>query len=148
MDPDLPDYRQGDRAGPIVIADPYRWWPALGVLVAQPKRRRHTGFLLESGEPDPLTLALTRSRIRPCAQCPPAIHGGFLEHLLTHLPRHGSPVTRVWAVPSAPTANTRPASSVFFHVLNALIRSNSLHGTTVSGSVFRWVSAVFIIRRH
>src|ERR1700722_19525549 len=86
MDPDLPDYRQGDRAGPIVIADPYRWWPALGVLVAQPKRRRHTGFLLESGEPDPLTLALTRSRIRPCAQCPPAIHGGFLEHLLTHLP--------------------------------------------------------------
>jgi hypothetical protein len=55
------------------------------VLVAQPKRRHHAGFLLEAGKPHPLAPALTRATVRPGSQRPPAINGGFLEHLLTHL---------------------------------------------------------------
>lgn len=34
--------------------------------------------------------------------------------------RHANPVTAVSVTPSVSTVNTRPASSVFFHVLNAL----------------------------
>src|ERR1700758_5395600 len=44
--------------------------------------------------------------------------------------------------------NTRPAASVFFHALNALIRSNGVHGTSTAGLAFRSVSAVFTILRH
>ena len=62
--------------------------------------------------------------------------------------RHANPVTTVSAHPFGSTANTRPASSVFFHALNALIRSNPVHGTSTSGSRRRWVSAVFTRRRH
>lgn len=50
--------------------------------------------------------------------------------------------------PSALTAKIRPAASVFFHVLNALMRSNPVHGTWLSRSVLRWSSAVFTIRKH
>jgi hypothetical protein len=44
-------------------------------------------------------------------------------------------------VPSAATTKTRPASSVFFQALNALIRSNPDHGTTIDGSIFFAASA-------
>jgi len=54
----------------------------------------------------------------------------------------------VSATPVGSTVNTRPASAVFFHALNALIRSKPVHGTAILGSVLRPVSAVFTMRRH
>src|SRR5882757_228542 len=41
-------------------------------------------FLLEAGKSDVFAFAFTVSRIRPSRQRPPAVHGGFFEHLLTH----------------------------------------------------------------
>src|SRR5215207_5119699 len=48
--------------------------------------------------------------------------------------RHPRPVTCLMMVPSGATTNSRPASSVFFQALNALIRSNPDHGTLTCGS--------------
>ena len=62
--------------------------------------------------------------------------------------RHASPVTTGSATPSVSTMNTRPASSVFFHALKALIRSNAVHGTSMSWSVRRPVSAVCTRPKH
>src|SRR5271166_1563543 len=83
--PDLADTGQGDRPRPVTVSDPDRRRPALGVLVAQPKRRHSTGFLLEPREPNPLTSAFPGTRIRPGFKAFTAIGGGFFEHLLTHL---------------------------------------------------------------
>ena len=68
-----------------MIADPDRRRAALRVLVAQPKRRHHSGFLLELREADPFAFALTRAGVRPGGQRPTAVHGGFFEHLLAYL---------------------------------------------------------------
>ena len=62
--------------------------------------------------------------------------------------RHATPVTTISVTPSASTANTRAASSVFFQALNALIRSNPVHGTGTSGLVLRSVSAVLTMPKH
>jgi hypothetical protein len=51
------DAGQRDRAGPV-FADADRRGFALGVLVAQPKRRDVAGFLFEPREPDPVAFAL------------------------------------------------------------------------------------------
>src|SRR5271163_3674137 len=85
MHTDLPDTGQRDGAGTAVVADPDRRQLALGVFVAQPKRRDVAGFFLEPRKPDPLACALTRAGIRPRRQALTEVDGGFLEHLLTHL---------------------------------------------------------------
>jgi hypothetical protein len=63
-------------------------------------------------------------------------------------PRHDKPVTTISPTPSAPTATTRPACSVFFHALKVLMRSNPLQGTATLGSVLRSVRAVLTVCRH
>ena len=131
MHPDLPDAGQGDRAGAAACRRPGSpTGGLLGVLVAQPKRRHRTGLLLEAGKADPLAFALTERESDHAASALPAVHGGFLEHLLAHPARHGRPVTTVSATPSVSTVKTRPASSDFFQPLNVLIRSNPVHGTS------------------
>jgi hypothetical protein len=55
------------------------------MVVTQPERRHVAGFLLKSGEADPLALALARAGVRPGRQGAAAVDGGFLEHLLAYL---------------------------------------------------------------
>ena len=148
MHPDLPDAGQRDRAGAVVVADADRRRTSLGCLLRSRNDGTATGFLLEAGKAHSLAFALAGSGVRPGFEPLTQIDRGFLEYLLAHLGRHAKPVTTVSATPSVSTVNTRPASSVFFQALNALIRSNPVHGTSASGSVLRWVSAVFTIRRH
>ncbi|MGV9923286.1 hypothetical protein [Nocardia rhamnosiphila] len=57
-------------------------------------------------------------------------------------------MTSIVVTPVGSTVNIRPAAADFFQVLKALIRSNRVHGTGCSGSVRRWVSAVFTNARH
>jgi hypothetical protein len=61
MHTDLADTGQSDRPRPVVIADADGRRAALGVLVAQPKRRHSTGFLLEAWKPNPLAFAFART---------------------------------------------------------------------------------------
>ena len=114
-------------------------------------RSRNDGtapFLLEAGKPTRLPRRFRDRESDQAAQRPPAVHGGFLEHLLAHLGAPRQAGHHGLGAPVGSTANTRPASSVFFHALNALIRSNPVHGTSTSGSRRRSVSAVFTSRRH
>jgi hypothetical protein len=113
------------------------------VFVAQPKRCDRRGFLLEAGKSDPIAFALTGSELRPGRQRAAAVHGGFLEHLLAHLGAPRQPGHPHIGDTIGVDDEYRPASSVFFHALNALIKSNPLHGTSTSGLAFQAVSAVF-----
>src|SRR5271163_355393 len=85
MHSDWTDAGQRDRAGPAVIADTDRRWLALGMFVAQPKRRHPDGFLLETRKPDSFAFAIPRPGLRPAFQPLAQVDGGFFEHLLTHL---------------------------------------------------------------
>jgi hypothetical protein len=58
-----------------------------------------------------------------------------------------NPVTRTSVSPAVSTAKTRPASSVFFHALKALIRSNPDHNTFAVGSAQCCVKESFTMRR-
>ena len=134
-----------NRPRPIVLTDPGS--PALkafGVLVAQPKRRYGTGFLLEAGEPNSVAFAFARAGIRPGFQprCPdrPRLLRTPADTPRTATAGRSRLISTSLTVS---TTSTRPAASVFFHELNALIRSNPVHGTCVSGSVLRWVSLGF-----
>jgi hypothetical protein len=57
-------------------------------------------------------------------------------------------VTCFVTVPSRVTTNTRPAASLTFQALKALIRSNPDHGTLALGSVFRAARASVTSRKH
>ena len=97
----------------------------LGCLLRSRNAAQCTGFLLEAREPDPLAFTLTRSAspTRRSALYPDPRR---LPRTPADTPHAAtpSPVTTVSTTPSMSTVKTRPASSVFFHALNALIRSN------------------------
>ncbi|MCV7267916.1 hypothetical protein [Mycolicibacterium doricum] len=65
---------------------------AVGVFVAQPKRRNSPG-LLEPGKSDSLAFALARSRVRPRLETFAEVDGGFFKHTV-----------------AASTATTKPRS--------------------------------------
>ena len=57
----------------------------LAMPVPQPKRGSADILLLEPGKSDTTTFTVAAPRVRPRSQRPPAVDGGFLEHLLAHL---------------------------------------------------------------
>ena len=148
MHGDRADAGQDDRAWASVVADPDRRRTAPGVLVTQSKRRGSAGLLLEAGNPIRLPLRLPeRESDHAFSPLPRSTAASSNTCWHTWL-RHASPVTTGSDTPSVSTMNTRPASSVFFHALKALIRSNAVHGTSMSWSVRRPVSAVCTRPKH
>ena len=75
------------------------------------------------------------------------INGGLLEHLGETSVRQESPVTCLMGVPSGATTNTRPARSLAFQRLNALIKSKPDQGTVADRSVLLAASASVTSRR-
>jgi hypothetical protein len=63
------------------------------------------------------------------------INGGLLEHLGGDLLSPERPVTCLVVIPSGATTNMRPALSLGFQRLNALIKSNPDQGTATDMSM-------------
>lgn len=105
-------------------------------------------FFLNFGKPTRLPLRLPERESDQAVSARPQSTAASSNTCWHTWARHGSPVTTTSATPSVSTASTRPASWAFFHALNLLIRSNPDHGTSTPASVFRWMSAVFTMRRH
>ena len=93
MHTDLPDTgsvtERGRLLSPTRIAAACPW----GVCCAAETTAMSPDFRLNRGNPTRLPLRFPERESDHAASPLPQVDRGFLEHLLTHLPRHASPVT-------------------------------------------------------
>src|SRR5665647_1880062 len=134
MHPKGPDAGQGDRPG-VGVAYPDRGLGALGCLLRTRNEPAPSGrFFLNLGCP---TFFPARSPLREsdhARSALPTSTAASSNTCWTTCPRQARPVTTTSTSPLGSTTNRRPAASVFFHALNALMRSNPDHGTFTAPS--------------
>jgi hypothetical protein len=135
MHPNRPDLRQRNRPGMnLADADPGTaiWSP----LVADTEAVLAASFALAFRKPTPRS-PRSAYRARPRLRSTAASSKTWEETSF----RQESPVTCLVVVPSGATAKTRPAPSLAFQRLNALIKSKLDQGTLTDGSAFSPASA-------
>jgi hypothetical protein len=120
----------------------------LGCLLRSRNDGTAAVFFFNRGNPTRRPRHFAGPGVRPGFQSVATVDGGLLEHLLTDLRAPRQPVTTHSATPAVSTVNTRPAASVFFQALKALIKSKPVQGTFTPGSVRRSLSLVLTNRRH
>src|SRR5215207_10674151 len=108
----------------MTLTDPNARRSTVARLVAEPEAVAAAPFAFAPREPDPAALAHGGLGLGMGGECPTKVDRGLLEHLRGDRLPPPQPVTCLMMVPSGATTNSRPASSVFFQALNALIRSN------------------------
>ena|SRR5215211_2227652 len=145
--PDLADGRQSNRPG-MAFADPDQATAMLMPLVAYPEALAAATFAFVLREANPRALACAAPGISKCGKRPTAVNRGFLKHLCRDPTPPGQPGHLLVDDPLGATTNSRPASSLIFHLLNALIRSNPDHGTLTCGSICLASRALLTRSRH
>src|SRR5512132_946333 len=131
---DPADGRQGHAAW-MAFPDPDAGGRAVGMLVAEPKALATVPLALEFREAHVPAVRAASLGLKVGSERPAQVDCCFLEYLCGNLapPRTAGHHLRHGCVRGHD--EIRPASSVFFQALNALIRSNLDLGTTTDGSV-------------
>jgi hypothetical protein len=143
--PNLADRRQGHRAG---MANPNpEAAPTPALSVSQSEAVATAALPLSPWEPDP-SLAPATLGVGVGGKRAAEVDRGLSNTCADTSCRQTSPVTCLVTVPSEATTKTRPAPSLRFQALKALIRSNPDHGTRTCGSTRLAASASVTNRKH
>jgi hypothetical protein len=118
----------------MAFADPDAEGTSSALSIVQPKAVAAASLALESREAGLAIFALAVLRLGVGGKGPTEVDGSLLEHLCGDLLPPGQAVACLVTVPSRATMKMRPASSVLFQALNALMRSNPDQGTGTDGS--------------
>jgi hypothetical protein len=138
---DRPDLRHGDRPR-MTFPDADQVTAISVLLVAQTEAVATASLAPVSGKTHPPVPALG-----VCRERPPEVDGGFLEHLRGDLMPPGKPGHLLGGCAIRRDYETRPALSLIFQALKALIRSNPDHGTVTGRPACAVASASVTSRR-
>ena len=140
MHPDGSDLREDNRPG-MSLSDADSVTAAWILLVSETKALAVPSLRLCRGKPTWPFISAYRASARPRSTA--ASSNTWAETSV----RQERPVTCFVVVPSGATMNMRPALSLVFQRLNALIKSDPYHGTVADRSVSTAASALVTSRR-